>query len=191
MRTCENDNVYGFANGSKVIHSDIVEQIMDYFYVPPEEDAVDDDEYSEEELEFHDACLVFYPNNYCDKIDYEKGCFLRPKGYYLQYKFKEGVLLCDSIDFETSSLFNLLKDNILIENLSEPEELDEKIVKKGSKWQVQSEKGRNMGTYDTKAEAEERLKQVHYFKYVNESSRSTLISKSKGADKYANGKGSR
>lgn len=46
--------------------------------------------------------------------------------------------------------------------------LNEKIVKKGSKWQVQSEKGRNMGTYDTKAEAEKRLQQVHYFKYMNE-----------------------
>ena len=48
------------------------------------------------------------------------------------------------------------------------EDILEKIVKIGSKWQVQSEKGRNMGTYDTKAEAEERLKQVHYFKYANE-----------------------
>ena len=45
----------------------------------------------------------------------------------------------------------------------------EKIVKKGSKWQVQSEKGKNLGTYDTKKEAEDRLKQVHYFKHVNES----------------------
>ena len=48
------------------------------------------------------------------------------------------------------------------------EDILEKIVKIGSKWQVQSEKGRNMGTYDTKAEAEERLRQVHYFKYANE-----------------------
>lgn len=47
-------------------------------------------------------------------------------------------------------------------------ELDEKIVKKGSKWQVQSEKGRNMGTYDTKGEAEKRLGQVEYFKHLNE-----------------------
>ena len=47
--------------------------------------------------------------------------------------------------------------------------LNEKIVKVGSKWQVQSEKGRNMGTYNTKEEAEKRLKQVHYFKHLNES----------------------
>ena len=48
------------------------------------------------------------------------------------------------------------------------EEILEKIVKIGNKWQVQSEKGRNMGTYDTRAEAEERLKQVEYFKHMNE-----------------------
>ena len=47
--------------------------------------------------------------------------------------------------------------------------LVEKIVKVGSKWQVQSEKGKNLGTYDTKKEAEDRLKQVHYFKHINES----------------------
>ena len=49
------------------------------------------------------------------------------------------------------------------------EDLVEKIVKKGSQWQVQSEKGKNMGTYDTKQEAEERLRQVEYFKHKNES----------------------
>ena len=70
--------------------------------------------------------------------------------------------------------------------------LNEKIVHlDNGKWQVQSEKGRNMGTYDTKKEAEKRLGQVEYFKHVNESTRSTLISKAKSADKYANGKGSR
>lgn len=49
------------------------------------------------------------------------------------------------------------------------EQLDERIVKKGSKWQVQSEDGKkNLGTYDTKKEAEKRLRQVHYFKHANE-----------------------
>ena len=46
--------------------------------------------------------------------------------------------------------------------------INEKIVKKGSQWQVQSEKGRNMGTYNTKKEAENRLKQIEYFKHLNE-----------------------
>lgn len=44
----------------------------------------------------------------------------------------------------------------------------EKIVKQGSKWQVQSEKGKNLGAYDTEDEAKKRLKQVHYFKNINE-----------------------
>lgn len=48
--------------------------------------------------------------------------------------------------------------------------LTEKIVKlDNGKWQVQSEDGsKNLGTYNTKKEAEKRLKQVHYFKHMNE-----------------------
>ena len=42
-----------------------------------------------------------------------------------------------------------------------------KIVQVGGKYQVQSEKGRNLGTYDTKAEAEKRLKQVEMFKHMD------------------------
>ena len=41
-----------------------------------------------------------------------------------------------------------------------------KIVKKDNKYQVQSEKGKNLGTYDTKEKAEERLKQVEMFKHM-------------------------
>lgn len=72
---------------------------------------------------------------------------------------------------DTVKVFTQLADYLESLEHKEPElekELDEKIVKKGSKWQVQSEKGRNLGTYDTKEEAEERLKQVHYFKHINE-----------------------
>ena len=167
MRTYEDENVYGYADGSKVIHGDIADQISDYFYTPPEEGVFDDDEYTEEELEFYDAALVFYPYIYSDKIDYERGCFVRPtsKGYYLQYHFKEGILLCDDISFETSSLYTILKPEI-IKRIEES--LIEKIVKIGNKYQVQSEKGRNMGTYDNKEDAEKRLQQVHYFKHINE-----------------------
>ena len=60
-------------------------------------------------------------------------------------------------------------------NMYLSEKLIEKIVKIGNKWQVQSEKGRNMGTYDTKAEAEKRLQQVHYFKYANEDLDNNII----------------
>lgn len=49
------------------------------------------------------------------------------------------------------------------------ESLQEKIVHlSNGDWQVQSEKGRNMGTYDTKKEAKKRLGQVEYFKHMNE-----------------------
>lgn len=40
-----------------------------------------------------------------------------------------------------------------------------KKLKQG--YQVQSEKGRNMGTYKTEEEAKKRLKQVEYFKHKN------------------------
>ena len=45
-------------------------------------------------------------------------------------------------------------------------ELIEKIIKKGTKYQVQSEKGKNLGTYNTREEAQKRLKQVEYFKHI-------------------------
>lgn len=45
--------------------------------------------------------------------------------------------------------------------------IQSKIVKKDNKYQVQSEKGKNLGTYDTKEEAEKRLKQVEMFKHMN------------------------
>lgn len=57
----------------------------------------------------------------------------------------------------------------IIEDILGKDEILEEIVKKGNKWQVQSEKGKNLGTYDTKEEAEKRLQQVHYFKHMNES----------------------
>lgn len=62
-----------------------------------------------------------------------------------------------------------------IEGKIEDKSLQEKIVKKGNKWQVQSEKGKNLGTYNTKKEAEDRLKQVHYFKNLDESSENKVV----------------
>ena len=44
--------------------------------------------------------------------------------------------------------------------------IQSKIVKKDNKYQVQSEKGRNLGTYDSKEKAEKRLKQVEMFKHM-------------------------
>ena len=48
--------------------------------------------------------------------------------------------------------------------------IQSKIVKKDNKYQVQSEKGKNLGTYDTKSEAEKRLKQVEMFKHMKKKS---------------------
>ena len=45
-----------------------------------------------------------------------------------------------------------------------------KIVRKDNKYQVQSEKGKSLGTYDTKSEADERLKQVEMFKHMKKKS---------------------
>ena len=40
------------------------------------------------------------------------------------------------------------------------------IKKAGNKYVVVAESGRRMGTYDTKAEAEKRLRQVEFFKHA-------------------------
>lgn len=73
-------------------------------------------------------------------------------------------------DFDRTDLYSVLPEPVRVYQFEREmdESLTEKIVKKGSKWQVQSEKGKNLGTYDTKAEAEKRLKQVHYFKRLQE-----------------------
>jgi hypothetical protein len=39
------------------------------------------------------------------------------------------------------------------------------IKKSGSQYQVQSESGKSMGKYHSRAEAELRLKQIEYFKH--------------------------
>ena len=84
---------------------------------------------------------------------------------------------------DTKELYEYIQNNLV---------LDEKIIQIGDKWQVQSEKGRNLGTYDNKNEAEKRLQQVEYFKHLNEEldnlllekKRSELISKSKSGANY-------
>ena len=52
----------------------------------------------------------------------------------------------------------------------ESDSIYEKILHKNNKWVVTDHTGeKNLGTYDTKEEAEKRLKQVEYFKHINES----------------------
>lgn len=55
--------------------------------------------------------------------------------------------------------------------------IQSKIVKVNNKYQVQSEKGKNLGTYDTKSEAEERLKQVEMFKHMKSSMSASNVEK--------------
>jgi len=80
----------------------------------------------------------------------------------------EGKLCLMSLEYRDNVPASSIKIVKIIKEDEMDESLKEKIVKKGNKWQVQSEKGKNLGTYDTKKEAEDRLKQVHYFKHMNE-----------------------
>ena len=78
--------------------------------------------------------------------------------------------LRDELSKKFKEIFKIKK--ISCEEIAESTKLPftEKILKVGSKWKVTSEDGsRNFGTYNTKAEAEKRLKQIHYFKHINES----------------------
>lgn len=76
-----------------------------------------------------------------------------------------------------------------LDNNLEESKTNEVIKKVGDKWQVQSHKGKNLGTYDTEEEAKKRLKQVEFFKHKNESIKEAVDCKycsGTGADK--NGK---
>lgn len=78
---------------------------------------------------------------------------------------------CESLTVKSDNLYviNYCRQRYIdyeSENYAD-EDLEEKLIKKGNKWQVQSEKGRNMGTYNTKEEAKRRLKQVEYFKHID------------------------
>ena len=61
-------------------------------------------------------------------------------------------------------------DNLYDVNLSDlsETELDEVIRKVGDKFRLYSKKGKNLGTYDSRAGAEKREKQVNYFKHMSE-----------------------
>lgn len=77
-------------------------------------------------------------------------------------------LIIKELDVDDAEISYRDDDQIAFHKSELEKELEEKIVKKGSKWQVQSEKGRNLGTYNTKKEAEDRLKDVEMFKHMNE-----------------------
>ena len=66
------------------------------------------------------------------------------------------------------------KGHITEEEIKEvkKEDIDKKskVVKQDGKYQAQSEKGKNFGTYDTKEEAKERVKQMEMFKHMDKKS---------------------
>ncbi len=66
------------------------------------------------------------------------------------------------------------KGHITEEEIKEvkKEDIDKesKVVKQDGKYQAQSEKGKNFGTYDTKQEAEDRVKQMEMFKHMDKKS---------------------
>ena len=95
-------------------------------------------------------------------------------------------LIVKELDVDDVEISYRDDDQIAFHKSELEKELEEKIVKKGSKWQVQSEKGKNLGTYDTKKEAEDRLKQVHYFKHINESKQDIEKFRQWAGDELAN-----
>lgn len=174
LRYLEYHGVYIIADATKTIHYNMLENAYNAGYI--DDDDIHDslaggikdnykfkDEESDELFALLNCgeayCLEL--ERYTDKSQLERRsnenrCLLDIDGV----KWVAIAVLLTSIEFsDICEEYSIKAD----------ESLNEKIVKKGNKWQVQSEKGRNLGTYDTKPEAEKRLKQVHYFKHVNES----------------------
>lgn len=85
--------------------------------------------------------------------------------YETDYENKKGT---DYIVFNPNQIKSATDNN---GNFSkESDNMYEKILHKNNKWVVTDHTGKkNLGTYDTKEEAEKRLKQVEYFKHINES----------------------
>ena len=84
--------------------------------------------------------------------------------YETDYENKKGT---DYIVFNPNQIKSATDNN---GNFSkESDNMYEKILHKNNKWVVTDHTGKkNLGTYDTKEEAEKRLKQVEYFKHINE-----------------------
>ena len=139
------------------------------------------DEESLNEDASYGNCSVFVRNNFKqgdtiisvfnvdeDEENYLEHTFLKRGNKFIDERGTFNSF--DSImkDYHYDATSEIVKSKSIDEFVDSCRELLEKIVKKGSKWQVQSEKGRNLGTYNTKKEAEKRLQQVHYFKHMNE-----------------------
>lgn len=148
------ENIIGLSYIDSAIHDDIENAMMDKGYITEYPTTINrflvfnkseyKENYLDDEIDYYNVNLIQY--------EYEK--------YWLVW-VQDGQYI-----LENTELYKALGKPIKkLEYVKES--LQEKIVKKGSKWQVQSEKGKNLGTYDTKGEAEKRLQQVHYFKHKN------------------------
>ena len=93
--------------------------------------------------------------------------------YETDYENKKGT---DYIVFNPNQIKSATDNN---GNFSiESDNMYEKILHKNNKWVVTDHTGKkNLGTYDTKEEAEKRLKQVEYFKHINENEEKSIDNK--------------
>ena len=93
--------------------------------------------------------------------------------YETAYEDKKGT---DYIVFTPNQIKSATDNN---GNFSkESDNMYEKILHKNNKWVVTDHTGKkNLGTYDTKEEAEKRLKQVEYFKHINENEEKVIDTK--------------
>ena len=93
--------------------------------------------------------------------------------YETDYENKKGT---DYIVFNSNQIKSATDNN---GNFSiESDNMYEKILHKNNKWVVTDHTGKkNLGTYDTKEEAEKRLKQVEYFKHINENEEKVIDTK--------------
>ena len=93
--------------------------------------------------------------------------------YETDYENKKGT---DYIVFNPNQIKSATDNN---GNFSkESDNMYEKILHKNNKWVVTDHTGKkNLGTYDTKEEADKRLKQVEYFKHINENQEKVIDTK--------------
>ena len=129
-----------------------------------------EDEAKKRKTEELQMFLIHKENVYLYQFPYyitqDSGLFselVRKKGYdgVIQSKYGDEVLV-----FESEQIKSV--DN---KGSFDPESKNiyERIIRKDGKWMVTDHTGKmNLGTYDTKEEAEERLKQVEAFKHMSE-----------------------
>lgn len=114
-----------------------------------------------------------FPKEEVDNLLYKDSVYLKD---YLINKKIDGIFYKNKIEDKGSMSYIAFYPNQIKSatdnngNFSkESDNIYEKILHKNNRWVVTDHTGKkNLGTYDTKEEAEKRLKQVEYFKHINE-----------------------